>query len=154
MIGSLLWQVALGAVGIVGEIRNAFAESRQGLRLPEMIELFVKLIRSLERVYICADGMDELLPQHRSDFLRALRQIIREAPNTRLFLAGRPHISRELENHLAKGACTIHIVPDQGDIARYSIRKIDDDDARDPGLMTENLKNDIMKTMLEKTSEM
>ena len=29
-------------------------------------------------------------------------------------------------------------------------RKIDDDKARDPDLMTENLKNDIMKPMLEK----
>ena len=158
MIGSLLRQVALGGVGIVGEIRNAFEESKKGggrgLRLPEMVGLFVEAVVSLERVYICVDAMDELVPQHRSEFLRALRQIIQEAPNTRLFLTGRSHIRMELDKHLTKGAYIIYIVPDQGDIAKYLNRKMDDDDDGDPDLMTENLKNDIMKTMLEKASEM
>jgi len=156
MIGCLLQQVALGAAGIVGEIKNAFDRPRQGggkgLRLPEMLELFVKIIGSLERVYICVDAMDELVPEHRSEFLRALRQIAQEAPNTRLFLTGRPHIRRELDRHLTEGAYTIHIVPDQGDIDRYLTRKMDDDDARDPDLMTENLKNDIIETISEKAS--
>ena len=158
MIGSLLRQIALGGVGGVGEIKNAFEDSKQGggksLRLPEMVGLFVKTVGSIERVYICVDAMDELVPQHRSEFLRALRQITQEAPNTRLFLTGRPYIRSELDKHLTKGAYTIHIVPHQGDIARYVSRKIDDDDDRDPDLMTEDLRNDIMKIMLEKASNM
>jgi len=158
MIGGLLRQIAFGPVGIVGEIQNAFNRSRQGggkgLRLQEMLGLFVKIIGSLERVYICIDAMDELVPEHRSESLRALRQITREAPNTRLFITGRPHIRGELDNHLTKGVYAIHIVPDQGDIARYLNRKMDDAGARDPDLMTENLKTDIMKTMLEKASGM
>ena len=158
MIGGLLKQITLTAAGIPSEIQNAFEKSRQGggngLRLPEMRELFIKTISSLERVYICIDAIDELLPQHRSEFLRALQQIIQEAPNTWLFLTGRPHIRRELEKHLVKGVYSIHIVPDQGDIARYLSRKMDDDDYWDPDLMTENLRNDIMKIMLEKASEM
>ena len=158
MIGGLLKQVALGLVGSVAEIQNAFDKSREGggkgLRLPEMVGLFVKTICSLVRVYICVDAIDELVPQHRSEFLRALRQIIQEAPNTRLFLTGRPHVRGELDKHLTKRAHIIHIVPDQGDIAKYLSKKMDDDDDRDPDLMTENLKNDIMKTMLEKSSEM
>jgi len=158
MIGSLLGQAALRAVGIVGEIEKAFENSRQGggkgLRLPEMVQLFVKISCSLKRVYICIDAMDELLPQHRSEFLRALRQITQEAPNTRLFLTGRPHIRGELDKHLTRGAHTIHIVPDQGDLVLYLSRKMDDDDDRDPNLMTENLRNDIMKVMLEKASDM
>jgi len=155
MIGSLLKQVALRGVGIVGEIKNSFDRSGgQGLRLPQMLGLFVKTINSCERVYICADAMDELLPQHRSEFLRSLRHIIQEAPNTRLFLTGRPHIRGELDKHLTKGSYTIHIVPDQGDLARYLSRKMDEDDDRDPDLMTENLKTDVVKTMLEKSSDM
>ena len=158
MIGSLLRQIALGTVGNGGEIQSAFEkskeESEKGLQLPEMLELFVKTIGSLERVYICIDAMDELLPQHRSEFLRALQQIIQKVPNTRLFLTGRPHIRAELDRHLTKGAYTIHIVPDQGDIAKYLSRKMDDDDGRDPGLMTDSLRNDIMKIMLEKASDM
>ena len=158
MIGSLLRQIALGGVGNVGEIQNAFEESRQGggkgLRLPEMLDLFVKTISSLERVYLCIDAMDELLPQNRSEFLRALQQIIRGASNMRIFVTGRPHIRGELDRHLTRGAYTIHIVPDQGDITRYLCRKMDDDDTRDPDLMTESLRNDIMKIMLEKASDM
>jgi len=155
MIGSLLKQVALRGVGTVGEIKNSFDRSGgQGLRLPEMLGLFVKTINSCERVYICVDAMDELLPQHRSEFLRSLRHIIQEAPNTLLFLTGRPHIRGELDKHLTQGACTIHIVPDEGDIARYLSRKMDEDDDQDPDLMTENLKTEIMKTMREKASEM
>jgi len=158
MIGGLLRQVALGPAGIVGEIQNAFDRSRQGggkgLRLPEMLGLFVKTISSLERVYICTDAIDELVPQHRSEFLRALRQITQEAPNTRLFLTGRPRVRGELDKHLTKGAYIIQIVPDQGDIAKYLSKVMDDDGGRDPDLMTENLKDDIMKTMLEKASEM
>ena len=157
LIGSLLRQVTLGALGIVGEIQNAFVRSRQGggkgLQLLEMLELFVKTVGSLERVFICVDAMDELVPQHRSEFLRALRQIIREVPNMRLFLTGRPHIRGELDKHLTKGAYIIHI-PNRGDIARYLSRMMGDDGDRDPNLMTEDLKNDIMETVLKKASEM
>ena len=153
MIGSLLRQV-----GNKGEIQKAFEKSKQGdgkgLRLPEMLRLFVKTIGSLERVYVCVDAVDELLPEHRSEFLRALRQIIQEAPNTRLFLTGRPHIRLDLDSHLTESAYTIHIVPDQGDIATYLGYKMDDDEDQDPDLMTESLRNDIMKTMLEKASDM
>ena len=158
MIGGLLKQVVIGAIGGPDEIKGAFKESKwrggQGLRLPEMLKLFIETISSIEIVYICVDAVDELLPHNRSEFLRALRQIIQDAPNVRLFLTGRPYIRGELDKHLTKEGYTIRIVADQGDITRYLSRKIDDDEARDPNLMTENLKNDIMETMLEKASGM
>jgi len=158
MVGSLLRQVSLGGVGILGEVLKSFEKSRKGggkcLRLGEMVQLFIKTIISLERVYICVDAIDELLPENRSEFLRVLRYIIREAPGTRLFLTGRPHIRGGLDRHLATGAYTIDIVPDQGDIALYLSEKMDGDKDWDPDLVTENLKDDIMKTISEKASEM
>jgi len=158
MIGSLLRQIAIRTVRIPHEIKSAFEESKQGggqgPRLPDMLKLFAKTISSIERVYICVDAVDELLLQDRSEFLRALRQIIQDAPNTRLFLTGRPYVHRELDKYLTDGAYTINIVADRGDIARYVTQKLDDDNARDPGLMTEDMRNDIMKTMLEKASGM
>ena len=72
----------------------------------------------------------------------------------RLFLTGRPYIREELDKHLTKGACIIHIAADQGDIRGYLSRKMDDDDDQDPGLMTEDLRNDVVKTVLEKASDM
>lgn len=158
LIGSLLRQIAIGALGIPGEVKSAFEESRQGggpgLRLPDMLKLFTKTARSIERVYICVDAVDELLPQDRSEFLRALRQVIQEASNTRLFLTGRPYVHGELDEYLTEEAYIINIVAERGDITRYVTQKMDDDNIRYPGLMTEDMRNDIMKTILEKASEM
>ena len=157
MIGSQLGRISPRAVGNVGKIQKAFEKSRQGggkaLQLPEMQELFVKTISSCQRVYICDEAMDELALQDQSELLRTLRQMI-QTPNKRYFLTGRPHIRAELDKNLTKGAYTIHIVPDQGDIGRYLSPKIEEAYDRDPGLITDNLKNHIMKTMQEKASEM
>ena len=156
MIGGLLRQLTLGAPMVPREIKSAFEESkrggRQGLRLSDMVKLFVRAISSIGLVYLCVDAVDEVLPQNRPEFFRALRQIIQDAANVRLFLTGRPYICGEVDKHLTKGACIIQIVADQGDITRYLSQKIDDD--QDPDSMTEYLRNDIMETMLEKTSGM
>jgi len=158
MIGGLLRQVALRAATIPSEIKSAFDESKhgggQGLRLPEMLKLFIKAIVSIDVVYLCVDAVDEVLRKYRSELLRAFRQIVQDAPNVRLFLTGRPHIRGELDNHLTKGAYNIHIVADQGDIARYVSQIIENDSDQDPDLMTEDLKNDIIKALSEKASGM
>ena len=156
MIGDLLRQANWEAAGTQPEIQIAFKESKrrgcQGLKLPDMLQLLVKVISSIDRVYICVDAVDELLPQDQLEFLGALRQILQDAPNTRLFLTARPHARVELDKYLTKGAFIIHIVVDQGDITKYLRWKMDHDE--DPDLMTENLQKDIMKTILTKTSEM
>ena len=156
MIGSLVRQAALRAPLIPSEIKSAFDESKKvggdGLQLPDMVKLFVKVAGHTEVVYIVVDAVDEVLPQHRFEFLHALREIIQDAPNVRLFLTGRSYIRAELDKHLTKKAFAIHIVADQGDITLYLSQKMDNDE--DPGLMTEDLKKNIMTTIVEKTSEM
>ena len=158
MIGSLVRQAALRAPVIPSEIKSAFNESKReggdGLQLPDMVKLFVKIAGHSEVVYIAVDAVDEVLPHHRFEFLRALRDIIEDAPNVRLFLTGRPYIPAELDKHLTEEAYAIQIVADQGDITRYLTRKMNDNDDQDPGLMTEDLKNNIMTTMVEKASDM
>ena len=156
LIGGLVRQITLRASRIPSEIISAFDESKKeggdSLQLPDMVKLFIKVTGSIHIVYICVDAVDEVLPENRFEFLRALRQILQDAPNVRLFLTGRPYIRGELDKHLTKRAYAIHIVTDQGDITRYVSQKMEDD--QDPGSMTEDLKNNIMKTMLEKTSGM
>ena len=158
IIGGLLSQVALGARQIPSEVQRAFELGQRGrhaLQLSDMVELFVKTVNSIERVYICFDAMDELLPQNRSELLRTLRQIIRDAPNIRISLTGRPYIRGELDKYLTEGAYIIPIVADQGDIARYVSRKMEDDeDDGDTDLMPDDLKHDILETMLGRASEM
>ena len=156
MIGSLVLQAALRAPVIRSEIESAFDESKQeggdGLQLPDMVKLFVNVASHTEVVYIAVDAVDEVLPQHRFEFLHALREILQDAPNVRLFLTGRSYIRAEFDKHLTKKAYAIHIVADQEDITLYLSQKIDNDE--DPGLMTEDLKRNIMTTIVEKTSEM
>ena len=156
MIGSLIRQAALRAPVIPSEIKSAFDASRReggdGLQLPDMVKLFSKIAGHTKVVYIAIDAVDEVLPQQRFQFLRALRDIVEDAPNVRLFLTGRPYIRAEVDKNLAKKAYPIHIVADQADITRYLIQKMDDDE--DPGLMTKDLKDSIVTTMVEKTSEM
>ncbi|CUS12181.1 unnamed protein product, partial [Tuber aestivum] len=143
LIGGLLRQVAFGETGIPGEIQSAFDESKRwggkGLRLPDMLELFAKTISSMERVYICVDAVDEVQSQDRPKFLRSLRQIIQVAPNARLFLTSKLYIRGELERHLTGGACIMHIVASQEDIAAYVSERMDDDD-QGPDLMTGELR--------------
>ena len=156
MIGSLVRQAALMAPEIPSEIKSAFDESKReggdGLQLPDMVKLFAMIAGHTEVVYIAVDAVDEVLPQHRFEFLRALRDILQDAPNVRPFLTGRPYIRVEVDKHLTKKACTIHIVADQRDITLYLSQKMEDDE--DPGLMTDDLKKEIMTTMVEKASEM
>jgi len=156
MIGCLLKQVALRTPKIPDEVTNAFAESNrgrgQGLQLAGMLQLFVKVIASIDRVYICVDAVDELLPHSRLEFLGALGQIVQNAPNTRIFLTGKLDIQGGFDRHLTSGTYIIHNVANEGDAARYLSHMIDNN--RDPGLMTEDLKNDIMKAILEKAPGM
>jgi len=159
MIGSLLSQVALEAGRIPTEIQRAFElrnRGRHALKLMDMLELLVKTVSSIERVYICFDAVDELLPKNRSELLRSLQQIIRDAPNIRLFLTRRPYIRGELDKYLTEGAYIIHILADQGDIATYISQKMEDEEDNGGGadLMPDDLKHDILKTMLDKASEM
>ena len=158
MIGSLVRQTALQAPRIPNEIQIAFDESKReggnGLQLPDMVKLFVKVAGYMKVVYLCVDAVDEVLPQHRLEFLRALKQILQDAPNMRLFLTGRPYVRAEVDKHLTEEAYAIQIVADQRDIVHYLTRKMDDNDDQDPGLMTEDLKNNIMTIMVEKVSEM
>ena len=156
MIGSLVRQTALRSPLILSEIKSAFDESKReggdSLQLPDMVKLFVMIACHTEVVYIAVDAVDEVVPQHRFEFLRALRDILQDAPNVRLFLTGRPYIRVEVDKHLTKTACAIHIVADREDITLYLSQRMDDDE--DPGLMTQDLKNNIMATIVEKTSEM
>ena len=156
MVGDLLRQVDWETAGFQPEIQIAFKEPKrrgsQGPQLPDMLQMLVKAISSIDRVYICVDAVDELLPQGQLVFLGALQQILQDAPNTRLFLTARPHARVELDKYLTKGAFIIHIVVDQGDITRYLNRRMDDDHI--PNSMTDNLKNTIVKAILGEASEM
>jgi len=78
-------------------IPRAFGDEKEhfggvGPEVPKLLETLKRTIGQRQRVVICIDGLDESLPVHRTGILRALQVILRELPNVRLFMTGRPFI--------------------------------------------------------------
>ena len=155
MMGAILKQL-VGRGDISGYIREAFQEGERNLggrgpQLPDLMEMFKITIASLHQVFICIDALDEFLPKNLPELLGSLREIVRESPNTRIFLTGRPHVTEDIRRYLAK-AVVIQIIPNGDDIRSYLEMRLDRDD--EPEAMNDSLRADIIRIILEKTSDM
>ena len=157
ILASLLKQVVCGLEVIPAEIDHAFQKAKQGsdgrgLSVSETLKLLPAALRSHKRTFICIDALDEYVAEHRPEFLRSLRSIVRDSPNARLFATGRPHIQAELEEHHGKALRIILFKPVKGDITRYLEMKLQDDAFREE--MDSELRQDIMKVIPDMISEM
>ena len=155
MLGAMLKQL-LGRGTIPESIRKAFEDAKEhfggvGPEAPDLLQMLKAAIAQRPRVVICIDGLDESLSAHRAGLLRALQAIVRELPNVRLFLTGRPFIRREVESSLP-GADTISISPAREDIEAFLRAKLDEDP--EPDAMDESLRADIMEIIPKTISEM
>ena len=108
-------------------------------------------IASLPRVFICLDALDECLPKHLPELLGSLRDIVRESSRTRIFLTGRPHVRGAIQRYFA-GIVVILISPNTDDIRNFLEMKLDRDE--EPEAMDNDLRADIVRTILEKVSDM
>ena len=95
--------------------------------------------------------MDECLPKCLPELLESLRNIIRESPSTRIFLTGRPHVEEAVRRYFAKVA-VIPVSPNQDDIRNYLEMRFNRDD--EPKAMNDDLRADIVRTILENMSDM
>ena len=155
MLGAILKQL-VSKGGIPEHIREAFQEAKQefggrGLRLPEMVGIMRKTIRSLVRVFICIDALDECASKHRLELFGSLREIVQVSPNVRIFLTGRPHIEDEIMKYFGE-VVRIPVIPTQDDITNYLEMRLDHDP--DPYAMDGELRANIMRVIPEKVSEM
>ena len=155
MLGAILKQLV--SRGETPEhIRKAFQKAKKefggrGLRLPDLVELMQTAVIALPRVFICVDALDECTPKHRREILESLREIIRVSPNTRLFLTGRPHVRDEITKCFGQ-VVRIPVSPTRDDIRSYLEMRLDGD--TDPDVMDDELREDIMRVIPEKISEM
>ena len=155
MMGAILKQlVARG--DIPQDVREAFQKGKRefggrGPLLPELMRMLRTIIASLTHVFICIDALDECMPRHLPELLESLRDIVRGSPNTRIFLTGRPHITGSVHKYFTR-AIVIPISPNTGDIKDYLERRIDRDD--EPEAMDDDLRRDIVTTILNKMSDM
>ena len=155
MMGVILKQL-VGGDDIPIYLREAFQEGQKeiggrGLLLADLMPMLRKAIASLPQVFICIDALDECLPKNLPEFLESLRDIVQESPTTRIFLTGRPHVEGAIRRYFTK-AVVIPVSPNADDIRNYVEMKLDRDD--EPEAMDNDLREDIVKVILDKMSEM
>ena len=132
LLGSVLRQVVGALAEIPDGLQQAFERAKTqadgcGLRLPEILDMLTKFLPSLKRAFICIDALDEFSTKQRAQLWNSLQRVVRECPNTRLFLTGRPQIRTEVEDHLAKEAEMVAIEPTEEDIKRYIEERLEED---------------------------
>ena len=155
IMGAILKQLA-GRGSIPNYLREAFEKAKtefggRGPRLADQMDMLKSAIASLPRVIICIDALDECLPKCLLELLKSLRDIVREYPTTRIFLTGRPHAREDVRRYFTS-AVVIPISPNTNDIRTYLEMKLDED--TEPEAMNNDLRADIVRAILDKTSDM
>ena len=155
IVGAILKQL-VGRGDISKGLREAFEKAKRevggrGPRLADLMGMLRTTIASLPKVFICIDALDECLPKCLPELLESLRDIVRECPSTRIFLTGRPHITEDIERYFTK-AVVIPISPNTDDIRNYVKMRLDRD--AEPEAMTDGLRADIVRVILERISDM
>ena len=149
IMGAILKQL-VSRREIPKDIREAFQEGRRPL-LQDLVRMLRIAISSLPRVFICIDALDEFLPKSLLELLESLRDIVRDSPGTRVFFTGRPPVKETVQRYFTK-AVTILITPNQDDVKNYVEMRLDKDD--EPEAMSQDLRADIVKMILDKMSDM
>ena len=155
IMGVVLKQL-VGRGGVPEDVREAFQKGKRefggrGPRLTDLMGMLKTAITSLPRVFICLDALDECLPKYLPELLSSLRDIVRECPRTKIFLTGRPHVREDVQRYFSK-AVVIPISPNTDDIRNYVAMRLDGDP--EPEAMNQDLREDIMRVILEKISAM
>ena len=136
-------------------VRAEFQKAKKevGGRRPLLADL-VQMLRiaiAPSKVFICIDALDVLPPKNLPELLESLRDSTRGSPGARIFLTGRPHVKEAIQKYFAK-AVAVPINPSPSDIRNYLKMRLDRDP--EPEAMNDSLRADIVKTILEKTSDM
>jgi len=152
LLGALLKQVVSALRPIPDVVETAFGESKERvggcrLLLTDIHEMLVRSLSCLEKVFICIDALDEFPAKHRPELWESLKQIVRECPNTRLFLTGRLHICDEVQEYFPGTSDMLPISPRERDIELYLRMRLSRDP--EPDAMDEELEADILRIVPE-----
>ena len=155
IVGAILKQL-VGRRGITNGIREAFRKAKKevggrGPRLSDLTGMLRTAISSLPRVFICIDALDECLPKCLPELFESLRDIVLESPSARIFLTGRPHVGEDVRRYFIK-AVVIPVSPNKDDIRNYVEMRLQRD--AEPEAMSNDLRADIVRVILEKISDM
>ena len=145
---ALLKQLVAGVEPIPEAISKAYQRAKRvvdgwTLRLPEIQAMLVQSLSSLQRGFICIDALDEFPPKQRPELWESLQHVVRECPNTWLFITGRPHIREEVKKYFPGYPDLAPIKPTEEDIREYITMRLKKDselDAMDAELEAEILR--------------
>ena len=156
VLGALLKQVVSGMEVVPKEIAQAYEDQKKVIdgRRPHLADIvkMLQITSSEKRTFICIDALDECVPANRVKLLGSLNQILRKAPGTRIFIAGRPQIRPEIGRRLAGKTTTLSISPRRDDITRYLRSRLDED--TNPDAMNGILEADILNKITQEISAM
>ena len=157
VLGSVLRQVVGALEEIPGEVQQAFERAKRqadgcGLRLPEILDMLTKSLPTLKRGFICIDALDEFPTKQRAQLRNSMRRVVRECPNTRLFLTGRPQIKTEVKDYLPGEVDMVATEPTSEDIRRYIEERLKED--LDESMIDEDLRADIRSVIPKKVEGM
>ena len=146
VLGSLLRQVVGALTQIPDIVQKEFERVKRqvdgcGLRLPEIVEMLIKCLSCLKWGFTCIDALDEFPMKCRPQLWESLQHVVRQCPNTRLFVTGRPHIRDEIEKYFSRAAETLLITPKMDDIRLYLKMRLERD--LEFGVMDDDLRADI-----------
>jgi len=157
LLGALLKQVVGALEPIPDEVQRAFESSEGGVGglkplLPGILEMLVKSLSRLRRVFICIDALDEFPAKHRAELWESLQQVAQKCPAARLFLTGRLHILDEVQKYLPGTTEMLPISSSEHDIELYLRMRLSRDSELDA--MDGELEVDILRIIPEVTSRM
>ena len=155
LLAALLKQLVAEVESMPEQITEAFKRATREvgsrtLRLPEICAMLAKSLSSLRRVFICIDALDEFPTKHRPELWNSLRDILRECPNTRLFISGRPHMREEVKEYFAGCPYLMPIKPPKQDIQGYILMRLENDS--EPDAMDVELGVEILRIISDKIS--
>ena len=155
VLAALLKQLVAEVESMPEQITEAFKQATRedcsrALRLPEICAMLIKSLSSLRRVFICIDALDEFPTKHQPELWNSLQRILRECPNTRLFISGRPHMREEVEKYFPGYPYLMPIKPPKEDIQGYILMRLERDS--EPDAMDTELKAEILRIISDKIS--
>ena len=155
VLAALLKQFVMAVEPIPKEITEAFERAKRevggrALLLSEIRAALVNYLSPPRRGFICIDALDEFPTKDRPELWDSLQHIVRECPNTRLFITGRPHIRDEVKKYFPGYPDLTPIKPTKEDIGGYITMRLRGDSELDA--MDADLKAEILDIIPDKTS--
>jgi len=156
VLAALLKQLVAAVEPIPEEISEAFERAKREadgrtLRFPAIRAMLVKSLSSLRRGFMCIDALDEFPAKLRPELWDSSQYVVRECPNARLFITGRPQIREEVGKYFPGHPDLAPIKPTEEDIRGYITMRLKKDP--EPDSIDMELEAEILRIIPDRISE-